>query len=123
MTEKRFQYNVNKNTIEQDGKFVAYMNSVDGVRIANKLNVFKKENEQLKIRFNEEREKSLKFCRNIDTLTIENEQLKKRNNNQYNQLTELWQIIEEENWEKLIAMKKQLKEDEERLQKEWVCYE
>ena len=76
MTEKRFQYNVNKNTIEQDGKFVAYMNSVDGVRIANKLNVFKKENEQLKIRFNEEREKSLKFCRNIDTLTIENEQLK-----------------------------------------------
>lgn len=36
----------------------------------------KKENEQLKIRFNEEREKSLKFCRNIDTLTIENEQLK-----------------------------------------------
>ena len=78
MTEKRFQYNVNKNTIEQDGKFVAYMNSVDGVRIANKLNVFKKENEQLKIRFNEEREKSLKFCRNIDTLTIENEQLKHR---------------------------------------------
>jgi len=48
MTEKRFQYNVNKNTIEQDGKFVAYVNSVDGVRIANKLNVFQKENEQLK---------------------------------------------------------------------------
>lgn len=37
------------------------------------------ENEQLKIRFNEEREKSLKFCRNIDTLTIENEQLKSKN--------------------------------------------
>ena len=34
------------------------------------------ENEQLKIRFNEEREKSLKFCRNIDTLTIENEHIK-----------------------------------------------
>ena len=95
MTEKRFQYNVNKNTIEQDGKFVAYMNSVDGVRIANKLNV----------------------------LQNENEQLRQRNTNQYNQLTELWQIIEEENWEKLIAMKKQLKEDEERLQKEWKCYE
>ena len=30
----------------------------------------------MKIRFNEELEKSLKFCRNIDTLTIENEQLK-----------------------------------------------
>ena len=49
MTEKRFQYNVNKNTIEQDGKFVAYVNSVDGVRIANKLNVLQKENEQLKL--------------------------------------------------------------------------
>lgn len=48
MTEKRFQYNVNKNTIKQDGKFVAYVNSVDGVRIANKLNVLQKENEQLK---------------------------------------------------------------------------
>lgn len=35
-----------------------------------------KENEQLKIRFNEERERSLKFCRNIDALTIENGQLK-----------------------------------------------
>lgn len=57
------------------------------------------------------------------TLEEENEQLKKRNNNQYNQLTELWQIIEEENWEKLIAMKKQLKEDEERLRNEWKCYE
>ena len=49
MTEKQFQYNVNKNTIEQDGKFVAYVNSIDGVRIANKLNVLQKENEQLKL--------------------------------------------------------------------------
>lgn len=48
MTEKRFQYNVNKNSIEENGKFVAYVNSVDGVRIANKLNILQKENEQLK---------------------------------------------------------------------------
>ena len=59
----------------------------------------------------------------ISKLEKENEQLRQRNTNQYNQLTELWEIIEEENWEKLIAMKKQLKEDEERLQKEWKCYE
>lgn len=91
--------------------------------IVELLNNLSDENELLKIRFNEEREKSLKFCRNIDTLTIENEQLKQRNTNQYQQLTELWEIIEEENWEKLIAMKKQLKEDEERLQQEWKCYE
>ena len=49
MTEnKRFQYNVNKNIIEQNGKFVAYMNSVDGARIANKLNELAEENDQLK---------------------------------------------------------------------------
>jgi len=59
----------------------------------------------------------------LNNLNDENEQLRQRNTNQYNQLTELWEIIEEENWEKLIAMKKQLKEDEERLQKEWGCYE
>ena len=58
----------------------------------------------------------------LNRFAEENEQLRQRNNNQYNQLTELWQIIEEENWEKLIAMKKQLKEDEERLQKEWKHY-
>ena len=63
------------------------------------------------------------LCDLLNDLNEDNEQLKKRNNNQYNQLTELWQIIEEENWEKLIAMKKQLKEDEERLQQEWKCYE
>lgn len=59
----------------------------------------------------------------LNSLYEENEELKQRNENQYQQLTELWEIIEEENWEKLIAMKKQLKEDEERLQKEWKCYE
>lgn len=47
MTKKQFSYNVNKNTIQYDGKFVAYMNCVDGFRIANKLNVFQKEKEQL----------------------------------------------------------------------------
>lgn len=56
---KRFQYNVHKNTIEENGKFVAYMNSIDGVRIANKLNILQKENEQLKER-NEHLEKQLK---------------------------------------------------------------
>lgn len=52
MIEKRFQYNVHKNTIEENGKFVAYVNSVDGVRIAKKLNVLQKENEQLKSEIN-----------------------------------------------------------------------
>lgn len=63
------------------------------------------------------------LCVMLNELNDENEQLKQRNENQYNQLNELWKIIEEENWEKLIAMKKQLKEDEERLRNEWKCYE
>ena len=63
------------------------------------------------------------ICDLMNSLVDENEQLKQRNNNQYNQLNQLWQIIEEENWEKLIAMKKQLKEDEEQLKREWACYE
>lgn len=45
---KRFGYNVNKNTIECDGKFVAYVMNVDGYRIANKMNILLEENEQLK---------------------------------------------------------------------------
>ena len=88
--------------------------TVDGT--VDLLNQFANENEELK------KDATTLIYANQD-YRHENEQLKKRNNNQYNQLTELWQIIEEENWEKLIAMKKQLKEDEERLQKEWVCYE
>lgn len=100
------------------GEVVAMLN--EGIAIIE-------ENKQLKAHYN-----SLSYnngllhdeCINkIDALKKENEQLKQRNTNQYNQLNELWQIIEEENWEKLIAMKKKLKEDEERLQREWKCYE
>ena len=65
-------------------------------------------------------DKEYNMCHNdVLRLEKENEQLKERNNRQYNKLNELWQIIEEENWETLIAMKKQLKEDEEQLQREW----
>lgn len=53
----------------------------------------------------------------------ENEQLKQRNDNQYNQLKQLWELIEKGDWETLTAMDKKMKEDEERLQREWKCYE
>ena len=59
----------------------------------------------------------------LNRFADENEQLKQRNTNQYQQLIKLWGIIEEENWEKLITMKKQLKEDGGRLLNEWKCYE
>ena len=47
--DEKFYYNVNKNTIEYgDEKFIAYVNCVDGFRIANKLNTFLLENIELK---------------------------------------------------------------------------
>lgn len=49
MTEKRFSYNVNKNTIQYDKKFIAYVNCVDGVRIANKLNELNEEIQRFEI--------------------------------------------------------------------------
>ena len=78
MTEKRFQYNVNKNTIEQDGKFVAYMNSVDGVRIANKLNVLQNENEELKKDCSNLIEDNTEYVAEINQMHKENEQLKEQ---------------------------------------------
>lgn len=46
MTE--YQYNVNKNTIEQDGKFIAYLNSFDAYKIIKLLNELVEENQILK---------------------------------------------------------------------------
>lgn len=63
MTEKRFNFNINKNQIEYDGRFFAYINIVDAQRIVNKLNVFlmekrdlEKENKELKQEVDELRE-------------------------------------------------------------------
>lgn len=56
-------------------------------------------------------------CDYLNRLNNENKQLKERNKRQYNQLTELWDLIEEENWEILIEMVKQMKEEDKQLQK------
>ena len=61
--------------------------------------------------------------KDVELLEKENEALKKRNDNQYNQLNELLQLIEAKDWETLTAMDNQMKEDEERLKREWACYE
>ena len=83
MTEKRFTYNVNKHTIECDGKFVAYVNSVDGIRIANKLSVLSHENEQLQSEVSKltdllasEIEKNAKLLQENNSLKIENMRFK-----------------------------------------------
>lgn len=74
MTEnKQYSFNVNKNTIEFDGKFKAYVNIVDGQRIVDLLNEqhevicicenriaeLRNENKQLK--------SDLKDCRKLKT--------------------------------------------------------
>ena len=94
MTEKRFTYNVNKNTIECDGKFVAYVNSVDGFRIANKLSV----------------------------LAEENEQLKQRNGRQAKRLAELYELMAKKDWESLTEIIDDFCSCEEQLQRESGTY-
>jgi regulator of replication initiation timing len=63
---------VNKNCIEYDGKFVAYLNSVDGCRIANYWNTLYKENEQL-------RHDATILIQSNQDYRRENEQLQRRN--------------------------------------------
>lgn len=108
MTEKRFTMNFNKNTIELDGKFFAYANSVDAYRVLDMLNQLVDENNQL-----------------MDDkwmLLKENEQLKERNNNQYTQLNRLWGLMEDKDWETMEQMVEEINTAEERLQREWGTY-
>ena len=106
MIIKRFENRLNKNNL----KFL-YQNPVWDNEKKDALNVF----EMIDL-LNELETK-------CHTLKKENEQLKKRNDNQYNQLDQLWQLIQEKDWETLIEMDNKMKEDEERLKKEWACYE
>lgn len=108
------------NEVEAE-EIVEIMNNLDTkARERGKaLSKLQKENEELKHQLQQQ---EMEYATTCNRLAEENEELKKRNTNQYKQLNQLWQLIKEENWETLIAMKKQLKEDEERLQQEWKCY-
>lgn len=85
--DKNFYYNANKNTIEYgDEKFVAYVNCVDGFRIANKLNTFLLENIELKETnkelFDDLQSKTIRLslrCGELAILKKENEELRKEN--------------------------------------------
>lgn len=69
------------------------------------------------------KEAQLSICeKRLIELEKENEQLKQRNKNQYEQLTQLWKLIENEDYNTLRSMLNQLEEDEERLQQEWGTY-
>lgn len=101
----------------------------DAELICNKLNELSEENKELQGMYDAQRQL---YCQlNSDKNNIwqdyqdlkkENEQLKERNNNQYYQLQHLWKLIEAKDWETLTAMVNQMKKDNERLQREWSCY-
>ena len=90
---------------------------------ANRVGKLKKENEQLKQSISDWSGSYDELYEDVKRLEKENEQLKQRNENQYNQLTEVWGLIHRREWEILIEMDNQMKEDEERLRNEWKCYE
>ena len=57
----------------------------------------------------------------VDLLN-ENEQLKQRNNRQYEQLSRLYNLIEQKEWRVLTDIIDDFKKSEEQLQKEWRTY-
>ena len=59
----------------------------------------------------------------MNRITDENEQLKQRNNRQAKQLDSLYNLIEEKDWRTLTDIIDDFQQCEERLQKEWKCYE
>ena len=55
-------------------------------------------------------------------LLNENEQLKQRNNRQYEQLGRLYNLIEQKEWRVLTDIIDDFKKSDEQLQKEWKTY-
>ena len=55
-------------------------------------------------------------------LLNENEQLKQRNNRQYEQLGRLYNLIEQKEWRALTDIIDDFKKSDEQLQKEWKTY-
>lgn len=70
----------------------------------------------------EGKEGLLELAEYVDKLQDENEQLKQRNNRQYEQLSRLYNLIEQKEWRVLIDIIDNLKKSDEQLQKEWRTY-
>ena len=61
-------------------------------------------------------------CNFGNGLTDENEELKQRNNRQYEQLGRLYNLIEQKEWRALTDIIDDFKKSDEQLQKEWGTY-
>ena len=71
----------------------------------------------------ENSEKNVKLCINkMNELADENEELKQRNNRQYEQLGRLYDLIEQKEWRVLTDIIDDFKKSDEQLQKEWGTY-
>ena len=58
----------------------------------------------------------------LNELHDENEELKQRNNRQYEQLGRLYDLIEQKEWRVLTDIIDDFKKSDEQLQKEWRTY-
>lgn len=61
----------------------------------------------------------------LDNINLrkKNEQLQERNNRQAKRLAELYELMAKKDWESLTEIIDDFKRCEERLQREWKCYE
>lgn len=126
MTEKRFisrsDYDwwfVKDTTGKFRGKYDDWMGEEEMVDCLNALH---EENRELQRHLDVMRSGALTDDKRIKELYNENEQLKQRNDRQYNQLKQLWELIEDEDYNTLRSMLNQRETDEKLLQKEWGTY-
>ena len=115
MTEKRFKLSKPNGAylIDDDKPYAHWINDDD--KIVDLLNSLADENEQL---HSELAEKDIQ----IDYLKNENKHFQQRNNRQAEQLDNLYNLIEKEDWQTLKGIIQEFQEWEEQLQKEWKCY-
>ena len=94
----------------------------DAEVLCDLLNDLLNENEQLKQEVENIKDVNVRCCNDYGHYRRENEQLKQRNENQYNQLKQLWELIEKEDYNTLRSMLNQRETDEKLLQSEWRTY-
>ena len=104
MTEKRFKI--------VDEQFISYYGGT-GYKISN---------EKCGFWLWHNKNESQKVCDKLNSILDENEQLKQRNNQQYEQLSRLYNLIEQKEWRVLTDIIDNFKKSDEQLQKEWGTY-
>ena len=115
MTENKRFKNVGKDIFQYGEWYCSAGGEHCADVIAEALNILIDENEQL---HSELAEKDIQ----IDYLKNENKHFQQRNNRQAEQLDNLYNLIEKEDWQTLKGIIQEFQEYEEQLQKEWKCY-